>query len=122
MCSSDLIHYALDRLLADKKSIETDLPAQGVVTLTHQASHARDIVHLLYASPVRRGDGIEIIEDLVPLYDVAVRVRAKSSVEAVQLVPQGSELPFKVAGDWVEFTVPRMVCHQMVSLLQNPAV
>jgi hypothetical protein len=110
------VHYALDRLLAGRHSLETDLPAQGVVTLTRQSVEHRYIVHLLYASPVRRGESVEIIEDLLPLDDVTVSVRIPQKVTSVRMVPQGGALPYRADGDTVAFTVPRMVCHQMVEL------
>ncbi len=41
--------FALDRLLDSAKTLKTNLPAQGIVTLMKQ--NDRLICHLLYASP-----------------------------------------------------------------------
>ncbi|MBV9848121.1 MAG: beta-galactosidase trimerization domain-containing protein [Armatimonadetes bacterium] len=108
--------YALNRLLGDNKTLETNLPAQGVVTLTEQQEADRYVNHLLYASPVKRGDGIEVIEDILPLHDVQVSLRLPRTVKRVSLAPQGEDVPFTQAGGAVRYTVPRLECHQMVVL------
>lgn len=104
---------ALDRLLPDK-TLETNLPAQGIITLTRQGEQGRYVVHLLYASPVKRGEGIEVIEDILPVYNVNVAVRLLEQPKRVVLEPEGRELPFALRNGTVEFTVPRLECHQMV--------
>ena len=65
--------FALDRLLDSAKTLKTNLPAQGIVTLMKQSD--RLICHLLYASPVKRGNGIEVIEDIVPIYNVELAIK-----------------------------------------------
>ena len=110
----EMVKYALDRLLADQKTLETDLPAQGVATLTKQQN--RLICHLLYASPVKRGKNVEVIEDILPVYDVAVKVKADRDVKNVYLAPQKETIPFTVEGGAVCFTVPKLENHQMIVL------
>ncbi|WP_068605969.1 hypothetical protein [Paenibacillus swuensis] len=68
----ETVLYALNRLLADAKTVSTNLPAQGVITLQHQEEEQRYVQHLLHASPVKRGNGIEIIEDIIPINNVNV--------------------------------------------------
>lgn len=106
--------YALDRLLGDRKTLQTNLPAQGIVTLTEQADKSRFVCHLLYASPVRRGEGIEVIEDILPIFDVEVALRLPRPAKSVSLAPQGEDLPFTQDGGVVRYTVPKLECHQMV--------
>src|SRR5690606_17227759 len=69
----ETVLHALKLLLPEKR-IVTNLPAQGVTTLTEQKDHNRYVNHLLYASPVKRGNGIEVIEDITPIYDVEVSI------------------------------------------------
>jgi hypothetical protein len=103
-------------LLLPEKTLTTDLPAQGVTTLTEQPILNRYVHHLLYASPVRRGDGIEVIEDLVTLADIHVSLRLPRPVSRVSLAPQGTDLPFVQDGDIVSYVLPCLECHQMVVL------
>ena len=94
--------------------VEVGLPSMGRVSLMRQEAAGRHVLHLLYASPVARGRGIEVIEDIVPLADVPVSLRLTAS--RVTLVPEGIDLPFERVGDRTEFTVPRLELHQMVVL------
>lgn len=112
----DMALYALDRLLGPSRTLETSLPAQGIVTLMHQRAEKRYVEHLLYASPVRRGSGVEIIEDILPLCRVRSSVRLPVQVRRVYLAPQMRELPFTQENGRVEYVVPEMECHQMVVL------
>jgi hypothetical protein len=84
------------------------------------------VLHLLYATPVKRGaaqsqwasgtQSVEVIEDLVPLHDISCEVRVGESVSFVTLEPQGQALPFKQTEAAVRFTVPRLLCHQVVAI------
>lgn len=112
----ETVLYALEQLLSGNKTLETDLPAQGIVTLQHQKSERRYVQHSLYASPVRRGKEIEIIEDVLPVYEVNVTVRVPETVSRVYLAPQMKELPFQVSGTAISYTVPKLDCHQIVVL------
>lgn len=103
--------HVIDELLKDK-SVKTDLPAQGVVTLTEQKE--RLVLHLLYASPVRRGENVEIIEDILPLYNINASVRTDKNVKRVYLAPQNEDIEFIQKDGEVCFTVPKLENHQMV--------
>ena len=103
--------FALDRLLGERKTLITNLPAQGVATLMEQNS--RQICHLLYASPVKRGNGVEIIEDILPVYNVSVSIRTDKNISRVYLAPQMEEIPFTYENGRVTAQIKKLECHQM---------
>lgn len=103
--------FALDRLLGNRKTLTTNLPAQGIVTLMEQ--NGRQICHLLYASPVKRGNGVEIIEDILPVYDVSVSIRTDKNINRVYLAPQMEEIPFTYENGRVTVQIKKLECHQM---------
>ena len=110
----DIIIFALEKLLGEKRTLITNLPAQGIVTLTYQEQCKRYVNHLLYASPVRRGESIEIIEDIIPIYNVEVAVKVPLKAKNVYLAPQNTKIDFKQDGDTVKYTLPKLECHQMI--------
>ena len=112
----EVVTATLDYLLGKTKTLETNLPTQGVTTVMDQAVQNRLVNHLLYASPVKRGEGIEIIEDILPVYDVQVTLRPGKEIKRVYLAPQMEELPFTQENGEVKYTVHRLECHQMVVL------
>lgn len=112
----ELVCHALDTLLGVEKTLIAALPAQGVTTLQQQAEQNRYVHHLLYAAPVKRGEDICVIEDIVPLYDVKASVALPQKIKRVYLAPQMEELPFAEEDGRVCYTVPKLDCHQMVVL------
>lgn len=112
----ECVLYALNRLLPDR-TLSTTLPAQGIVTLMEQPGERRYVNHLLYATPVKRGSGVEVIEDLLPLYDIGVTLKLAQPVKRVYLAPQMTELPFEEIAGGIRYTVPKLECHQMVAIV-----
>lgn len=112
----ELVCHALDTLLGAEKTLIAALPAQGVTTLQQQAEQNRYVHHLLYAAPVKRGEDICVIEDIVPLYDVKASVALPQKIKRGYLAPQMEEFPFAEKDGRVCYTVPKLDCHQMVVL------
>ena len=106
------------KYLLPKPIAKTNLPAQGVITIMEKEN--TNIVHLLYASPVKRGKDVEIIEDIIPIYDAEAGVRLDGKkVKRVYLAPQEEEIPFTVEDGYVGFRVHKLECHQMVVVEYN---
>jgi hypothetical protein len=70
----EIVKYAIDKLLGSGKSFVSNLPSGAVATLMKQPQNNRYINHLLYATPTKRGEGIEVIEDLIPLCGIEVKL------------------------------------------------
>jgi hypothetical protein len=111
-----LFFNALARLLPEPL-VRVHAPTASIVTLNTQPQHNRWVLHLLYYVPERRCDEYDVIEDVAPLYDVAVSIKVAQPVRGVTLVPQNTALPFVVDAGCVTFTVPTVAGHQMVELL-----
>jgi hypothetical protein len=105
----DLFERALS-LVYTAPMLQVELPSAGRVSLLHQADQQRYVAHLLYATPHYRG-GLELIEDLVPLFDVPVALRVPETVKRAMLIPDGVELPLEREGDIVKVIVPRLRMH-----------
>ena len=104
--------FALDRLLDSAKTLKTNLPAQGIVTLMKQ--NDRLICHLLYASPVKRGNGIEVIEDILPIYNVELAIKTDKKINKVYLAPQKEDIDFTYDDGYISVKLDKIECHQMV--------
>tara|TARA_X000000368_G_C23042392_1_gene717583 strand:- start:447 stop:2459 length:2013 start_codon:yes stop_codon:yes gene_type:complete len=90
--------------------VQTTLPSTGRVSLLHQADEKRYVVHLLFAAPSQRGN-CEVIEDLVPLYEVPVRVDLPVQVQRATLIPAMQALALEKSADGVNVVVPVFSCH-----------
>lgn len=109
----DIILHGV-RALLDAPTLVTSLPAQGIQTAMRQAAQSRTVVHLVYGVPVKRGQGIEVVEDLMPIFDIDITLRVDSAPKRVYLAPQNTDLPYTVEAGVLKATVPTVQCHQMV--------
>jgi hypothetical protein len=106
----------LDLLLPDPL-LRHDGPSTLLATVTEQTAHQRWIVHLLHYIPQRRATELEIIEDVIPLRQVKVSLKLPRAANRVLLQPgDGGPLETWEAGGRLEFAVPEIRGHQMVSV------
>ncbi len=112
----EIANYLIADLLGEERSLKVDLPAQGIATLMKDEEKDRLIVHALYASPVRRGKDTEVIEDILPLYQVKASVRSDRAPASVKLVPEGESLPFTYENGRIFFEIPKIDCWQMIEI------
>ncbi|MBQ3553105.1 MAG: beta-galactosidase trimerization domain-containing protein [Clostridia bacterium] len=115
LISKVVVHHALNLLLDNQKTVETSLPSRGIVTLADCGEFFRN--HLLYVSPMKRGDGVEIVEDILPVHDVKVRIRVgENTIDKVYTAPQKEEIPFVQEGEFVSYHLKKIENHQVVIL------
>jgi Hypothetical glycosyl hydrolase 6/Beta-galactosidase trimerisation domain len=110
-----LVLNAISMLVSDPL-VRTSLPSAGLVSVSEQSQEGRQVVHLLYYVPERRGLDFDTVEDVVPLFGVKISVRAAKRVRRVETAPEGARLAFAEAGGRVEFTLPRLEGHQMIAI------
>ena len=79
-----------------------------------QYDEHRYVNHLLYATPVKRGQKVEIIEDIVPVYGTEVTLKLYTKPKRVYLAPQMRDIDFDYSDGVLTYTVDRLECHQMV--------
>jgi hypothetical protein len=103
-------------MLLPEPLIRHDGPSTMEVSVSAQAAENRWILHLLHYIPERRSQDVDIIEDVIPLYEIKVSVKAPQTVKAVARIPEQKTLTYEQKGDRVEFVVPKLVGHQMIAL------
>jgi len=91
-------------------------PSTLQVTVNEQQTQNRWIVHLLHYIPERRSQTIDILEDVIPLYQVSLSVKTAWAVKSIALVPQQEDIPFQQGNDRTQFVVLRLDGHQMVEI------
>jgi hypothetical protein len=122
-----LVQNCID-LLMPNKLVNVDGPSTMEVTVMRKTSGARrggarsrkpadataTIVHLLQFVAERRTDVLDIVEDIVPVYNVPVSLRADTVPSQVYLAPTREPVEFEYAGGRVNLHVPIIEGHQMV--------
>ena len=97
---------------AGKQTLAVTMPSEGRVSLVHQPGKKRYVAHLLYGPPIPR-NGCQVIEDLVPLFDIPVRLNVPENIRRASLPLEKKTLKMKTVNHAVEVVVPRVQCHQM---------
>ena len=116
--------------LLSEPTVKVSLPSTGRVTLMQQCQHNRYVLHLLYANTIQRGgplslsggtvsdrtQGVEVIDELIPLHNVSVSVKVADNINSVTIIPSGDKLDFEQKDGYTKFIVPLLECHQMIEL------
>ena len=119
-----MVMNAIDRLLPEPV-LRHDGPSTLIATVNAQGMERREVVHLLHYLPLRRSATIDVIEDIIPLYNVRVSLRRdiavhgdaeKDALPGVKLVPEMTVLSSEWEGDRLVFTVPVVRGHQMIEI------
>jgi len=91
----------------------TGLGSQGRATMIRQPEQNRYCLNMVYAAPSRRGCA-EIIEDILPVYDIQVRLSVPETIQKCWLLNGNTELKVQRDGAYQYVTVPKLECHETV--------
>jgi len=113
-CKTLLIN-ALNMLLPES-ILRHDGPSTMITAVNEQKKENRWVIHLLNYLPLRRCKNIDTIEDIIPLYNIKISIKLLENLKDIQLVPEKEELKYEVKDGRVEFVVPKVNGHQMISI------
>jgi hypothetical protein len=106
-----LVRNILDLILPEPL-LRIDAPSGTEATLMAQKN--RTIVHILHYSPQRRTQKLDLLEDIIPIFDLPLSVKLPKSPKRVYLAPEERTLPFEYLRGRVNLRVPRVDGHAMV--------
>lgn len=106
-----LVRNLLEKLLPDPL-LRVAAPAATEATVTRQPN--RTIVHLLHYTPERRTDRLDLIEDVIPLFDLRLSLKMERSPKRVYLAPQEVAVAFEHLAGRVNLRVPEVCGHAMI--------
>ena len=94
--------------------ISAEAPSSLEVTI--RKKNQDFILHFLHYIPVRKTPALDIIEDIIPLYNIPVTFHTKKTIRSITLVPEQENLSFTQENEHVTFTLPKIHGHQMICL------
>ena len=104
---------AMSALYTDKVIEVNGLHTQGRITMIHQPDQNRYCINMVYASPIRRGCA-EIIEDIVPIYNINLKINMDADITRVYEPLTNMDLPYLSDDKHISFTVPELNCHNTI--------
>jgi hypothetical protein len=113
-----LVRNLLQRLLPEPL-LRVDAPTSTETSVARQGKQGgkpggRTIVHLLHYSPERRTEKLDLIEDVVPLFDVPLSLKLPRAPKRVYSAPDESPIPFEYLAGRVNLRVPEVRGHAMI--------
>lgn len=102
----------IDKLLGESKTLNTNLPSNGVSTLMYQKDKNRYISHILYAVTKLRGN-TEVIEDAIEICDTEVSIRLDKKPESVVRIPENVPIDFTYENNTLFFKIDKFSLHSM---------
>ena len=107
----DMVENCISLIMSDLL-IKTDLPRSAEVTLRKQEN--RYILHILNYIPQKKCREMEIIEDIIYIFNVSISIRIDKRPSKVYLAPQMKEISFSYENGYVNALVPKVSGHQVV--------
>ncbi|HJZ45671.1 MAG TPA: alpha-L-fucosidase [Roseiflexaceae bacterium] len=102
------------RLLPRPRVGANNLPSTAILTVRRRQPDL--LVHVLHYVHQRRGQGLDVIEDMLPLHDVTLSVRAARRPQSVRLVPDDQPLEWEWQDGYVRLRLPRVDGYAIVRL------
>ena len=103
-------------LLPDPVLKMENAPSSLLTTVNEQPGKSRYIVHMLHYVPERRGSAFDVLEDVLPVFNLIASLKVPGRVRSVTAVPQGLSLSFREVDSRVNFTLPELYGHQMIEV------
>lgn len=110
-----LVHAAIRRLIGEPM-VRTSAPSTLVANLSEQPAESRYVLHLLHYIPERRGRDFDVLEDVIPLHDVALDLALPRPARSARVVPAGQPLDLATRDGRQILTLPRLNGHAMIEL------
>jgi len=101
------------KLICGNQPLKLDIGAQGRCTMIKQEDKKRYCINMTYASPVKRG-AAEVIEDILPIYNIDIRLCVPEAIKKIKVLNTGEELLFEQRDGKCRFVLPKLLCHETV--------
>lgn len=111
----DILSGILELLLPNPV-LRVNAPSSMIATVNRQKQENRDIIHLLHYIPQRNSDNMDTVDDVIPLHDIDISLRAEKEVRAITCVPEGTPLQYQQKSGRVSFTLPKLTGYQLLAV------
>ncbi len=106
-----LLGNCIDLLMPDPL-VRADGPSKLETTVVRTPNSL--VVHLISFCPERRAEGLDIVEDALPLVNMPIRVRCDREPSRVYLAPGEQDVPFGYDGRYIHTAVTVLDGHAML--------
>ncbi|MBF9017435.1 MULTISPECIES: alpha-amylase family protein [unclassified Oceanispirochaeta] len=109
-----MVSNGIEKLI--KPRISHDGPSTLKVMVNRQTQERRWIIHLLHYIPEKRCEQIEIIEDIIPLYNISLSLLSEHRPLDITVVPEMKKVEFTYDSHKADFSISKIEGHCMVEV------
>lgn len=91
-------------------------PSTLKVMVNRQIEENRWIIHLLHYIPEKRAEQIEIIEDVIPLYNISLSLLTDLQPLGISIVPGNEKIEYTYNAHRADFSIPKIDGHCMIEV------
>lgn len=110
-----LVRNAITMLLSHRLLIHNG-PSTLITNIMAQEKQNRWVVHLLHYVAERKCATLDIIDNMLPLYQLSITMTVPRNVQRVALVPEDETIPFTQTENQLNFTVPEICGHRLLAI------
>lgn len=112
----EIVNDAIE-LLMPQRLLYHDGPTSLLACLNEQPHEHRYVLHLLHYIPEKRSDKLFTIENVIPLYQLEVKLYLPKTVQRISTVVGQENISFtRIDNGGISFTVPKVDGHEMLVL------
>ena len=101
------------RRLLNHPLIQHNGPSSVITNLMEQREENRFVLHILHYIPQRKCKQLDIVDDVIPIYNLEMKLHIEKPVSRIYLAPQLTQLPFTQDISTLMFKIPEINGHQM---------
>lgn len=109
------VENAIDYLLGTRY-VRHNGPSTMESILNVQEIENRYVLHLMHYVPIKRGEKLEIIEDIYSLYNIEISLKVNKEIKGIYSAKSGGKIDYVIQEERICFTVPTLVGHDMIIL------
>lgn len=113
----EVVDDSITRLI-EQPMVVSDLPSTAQLSIMEQPSEDRRIIHILHYFHQRRAENLDIIEDIIPLYNKTIKIKVETMPDYVYLAPSKEKLDFSLKDNYIEVKLTKIDGHEMI-VIQN---
>lgn len=107
-----LFKNEINRLLREPV-VSHNGPSTIISNLLIQEEEHRMVLHLLHYIPVRKCKNMDIVDEVIPLYNIDITLHVEKEAIRIYSAPDETEIAWVQEGNKIAFTIPKMNGHHM---------
>ena len=102
-------------ILYSERIVYSNAPSTAEIIINFQPKKNRYILHILHFIPERRSESFDTVEDIIPLYNIEIKIKLPKKPVKVYYAPELKDLNFNYdKNGYCNINIPKVKGHEVV--------